>query len=746
MRAKSLIPRCLLLVIAAAAALSPRAGVAEEAAPVLPAAEREALGKSIDAALASLSAAQDAIPRETFEPGAIVGAVGRDPAKLLDWVRANTTAIPYRGALRGARGVLLDRMGNSLDRSLLLAELLRLSGRKLRLARVTLDPSAVPPLAGPAAKAPAAPAPAEGAADPELEKLALAVKARADEASRRVAEDGKDLLAAVAGKLAPGAGAAGPSAEESRDDWWVQAEIDGKWVDFSLRDGPVPRPAATFDVAAKDGAVRLPPADCHEVEVAVVIERWAGGRTRDVPVLRKTLRPSDVLGRPIALATYPTRLAAGTDPEGKDAIALMSAATEWTSVLTVGSSAVAIKGFSDTGDLVGKPSLGLEPAGGAMGGFGGMLGGGEGPSKSDAVLTAAWLDFTVRAPGREPRSFRREIFDLLGPAARATGIPKVAPDDAARLRRACALSTRIDVLALPCQPSEAFVKWQAAANLRANLTALRADLGKDVVDPRDVAARLLLAVGSMQGPLYDWALSRKEWNPRGGEVALTGLNLVDFRTGPAVGADGTLVGRTVFDVAVNEVAVPFAAPPAAAEVRLLQGVADTVAEGALASAWAEAQNTSQVAALAREGMVGWRLLSAGESPPESLDADTRARLARDLSAGFAALVPERAVDLGGRPRTGWWRIDLVTGSTIGVMDSGLNEAAEDVLMRQVLHWMLRLQRGGTLLSFARIAQMDLVQFLVYMGYRHGPGMRATYVALVALRESIQAVSNLPYFH
>jgi len=79
-------------------------------------------------------AAQD-IQREDFDAQAMVDKVGKDPQKLFEWVRDNTWWVPYRGALRGPTGVLMDRVGNSLDRSLLLAELLRLAGHSARLAR-----------------------------------------------------------------------------------------------------------------------------------------------------------------------------------------------------------------------------------------------------------------------------------------------------------------------------------------------------------------------------------------------------------------------------------------------------------------------------------------------------------------------------------------------------------------------------------------------------------------------------------
>src|SRR5208282_5744340 len=64
--------------------------------------------------------AERQIPRDTFDMQAVIDKVGKDPQKLFEWVRDNTYFVPYRGLLRGDRGVLMDRLGNSLDRAMLL--------------------------------------------------------------------------------------------------------------------------------------------------------------------------------------------------------------------------------------------------------------------------------------------------------------------------------------------------------------------------------------------------------------------------------------------------------------------------------------------------------------------------------------------------------------------------------------------------------------------------------------------------
>jgi hypothetical protein len=78
-------------------------------------------------------------PRDRWDPQYVVDTVGIEPADLYSWVRVNVGWVPYEGALRGPAGVLMDRLGNSLDQSLLLAELLTLSGHDVRLAHAQLS-------------------------------------------------------------------------------------------------------------------------------------------------------------------------------------------------------------------------------------------------------------------------------------------------------------------------------------------------------------------------------------------------------------------------------------------------------------------------------------------------------------------------------------------------------------------------------------------------------------------------------
>ena len=62
-----------------------------------------------------------------------------DPETIVDWVRNNVYFEQYLGLLRGAQGTLMSRAGNSLDQAILLQKLLRDAGYETQIARGSLS-------------------------------------------------------------------------------------------------------------------------------------------------------------------------------------------------------------------------------------------------------------------------------------------------------------------------------------------------------------------------------------------------------------------------------------------------------------------------------------------------------------------------------------------------------------------------------------------------------------------------------
>lgn len=92
-------------------------------------------------------------------------------------------------------------------------------------------------------------------------------------------------------------------------------------------------------------------------------------------------------------------------------------------------------------------------------------------------------------------------------------------------------------------------------------------------------------------------------------------------------------------------------------------------------------NVSAIAENARATGVRYLLLRGGSAPP-ALAPETRTRLQDDLRRGYWVVTPERQIEIDGRPRSAWWRIDPRTGETTAVNDDGLHGEYTVVHARQ----------------------------------------------------------------
>ena len=171
--------------------------------------------------------------------------------KLFEWVRDETYLIPYSGQLRGPAGVLMDRVGNSLDRALLLHALLRAAGQNVRLAKGTLTDEqgrsvlekarpvpqdGIPSLARSSLQHPPQRVPP---GDEQLSGDLTAGRRAIDEvtaAQRRVMHDVQARVARQTAMLATAIGARDLSTnrnqrriEAVRDHWWVEWWTGGGW-------------------------------------------------------------------------------------------------------------------------------------------------------------------------------------------------------------------------------------------------------------------------------------------------------------------------------------------------------------------------------------------------------------------------------------------------------------------------------------------------------------------------------------
>jgi hypothetical protein len=613
-----------------------------------------------------LEARDRALPRELFDPSAVLQKVGRAPEALFHYVRDQTYWVPYQGALRGAAGVLSDRLGSSLDRSLLLAELLRLAGHRVRLAHASLDEPAARGLLQ--TMRPVPPGVIGAMADRD-QSTATAVEALA-----------------VRVESAAGLGAQPPLADhrsaDAADHWWVQVQADGGWTDAdpASPDATYGRPlftaAETLEVDGAGRPVPLPPAFVHRVDIRVITERWAAGRLSENRVLQVTVQPLALRDSPVLLRHAALRRPGEKRDDSRLGVRTgLLARTEWVPVVTINGRNFVQHGFNASGDEISAPKLGKaaaigQSAGGLIGGLGGGLAGdetGENSGSSSSVLTAEWLEYEIRAPGREPRVVRRELFDLVGPAARAAGVasmPRLTDDQ--RVSRACALLGGVESLMIS---SRLRAEWVLHLFYQSESTQ-RGTWQEAMIEPDAEKRRAKLATIAGPTALLAYAAGRHAVSPAFDSVYLDSVNIANQRLFFALGGNGEVTARRVIDVVANDVAA--GAPTAAARARLRQGLADTAAERLALGDSRTALNAYTLFASPPPQGASLVVLRSQADGLQRLPfpPDVRARIAAELRAGYAVVLYDKPWKVEGTDRTGWWRIHPASGEAIGVVDDG----------------------------------------------------------------------------
>ena len=678
----------------------PSSGTSEtaDASEALPVAEATDLTALVDLIVAEAGK----LPRGQFDPAALAQELGKDPRAHFEWVRDNTWWAPYRGLLRGSKGVMLDRVGSNLDRAVLLGDLLRRSGHTVRLAHTELSAADAKQLMDKVRPIPDRRRAYKVGGPPSPEQLRILETVRTkDEVSfqeqvsesKRRADEAKKLVRTQAAKLYAAVKDAANAEEDTderalaalRDYWWVERMDGGKWIamDVMLPSGEVGEPlkkaSETSEWKANDDAPSIPQLNWHSVQVSVVIERYENGVTSNSTVLETVLRPAAVFDRPVVFSHMPKPWPDQVPDTHTDPSALGNAAVavrEWVPFLLVGDQPVAQSGFTEDGQIIANalsPTRDVAEAGGAgfMSGFGEALGGGEAAS---SAITAEWIEYEIRVPGEASQRHRRRVFDLLGPVNRAGKVQDFDATTNERLiERYEALLSTTDILLQPCDFSEEYVAFLWTRDIVANQTAIR-ELARESNEARvvELATEVLGRLESW-GPLPSFAFWRAEIGENQGAWFIDRPNVLNYRVSPSVINADRVPARGLMDVATNSIGTRQNAN--GFEVRVRQGVADTVAE--MLTLGNDLSNSANTSFLFQANDVferGKRIVPSDAAALQSLGwpEDTAAILAQDLDSGFMAITLPEPVSVDGRERVGWWRVSPSTGETIGVMDSGFH--------------------------------------------------------------------------
>ena len=549
---------------------------------------------------------------------------------------------PYAGVLKGAEGTLATRAGNSFDRALLAAELLKPS--KVRFA------------VGPGkaelrrAERPKTTLPAGAVSKRDAKKD----RERREALWKRV-DDGVAALEALLKDKAIELGGAEKAIEG--DVCRLEIERDGIWS--LVEGGPI---------EARERSERLPDAYLHTVEVFARLERNA----KSEEILKVQYPTKELYGRPLTFQVVPAPGEGGLSRAYADRAGLKAAplaglrgVKRWVPCVRLGTGGQYGKAF----DLDGKvwsidASKNFAMADGDVVGnrVAGMLrrGGGE-----VAAPTALWWGLRRRAPGREAETWEREVVDLTGFGKPRVALPKLDAAQSDRFRLALLGTHEIRAHLGGIDAAEGILRVRRSLEpWRRFLKAMR-----DQKRGRVAFDRAIREFEREKGAWIAFEVLRgsflRDLEARSGATSFlptAGLAVLhsEFMT----------VGdRLKLRESIDLVDLP--ASGATARFRLALGVLDTELELETCTCRPKMLNT---ASLVRSAGAKLLLLTK----PEEADAlafkeTAKARVKADLAAGKLVAAPAAEID----GEAVWWRIDPKSGSALGIGETGYGQTATE---------------------------------------------------------------------
>ncbi len=308
-----------------------------------------------------LAALRKQLPTTTFDVAA-AAATFTSPDAAFAFVRDHIRTEAYAGAMRGARGTLMGKAGSPADKAQLLHDLLAAQHVTSRYVHTTLTPADAAKLA---AAAVAAPTIARTIGLP-IAKDALsagigvassqAATARTMLASKGLQLGSGDPIPALAANLG--------------DHWWLQAQIDGAWVDLDPSATDAKRGTHAGGAPAGDPVEALPDAIQQRIAVRIVAQTESDASTT---IAQAESTTADAVEAPIIVAM--------NGDAGSDADAIR-AQTSFVPSVTIGST-------GGNGDAYA-------------------------PDTNGSRMLALYLEVETDAPGAKPVVHRHTIVDRRG--------------------------------------------------------------------------------------------------------------------------------------------------------------------------------------------------------------------------------------------------------------------------------------------------------------------------------------------
>jgi hypothetical protein len=651
--------------------------------------------------LARLHSYLDGFPKALTNVDALAQTLAT-PQAAFEYVRDHVAFEPYPGVMKGARATLLTHGGNSLDRALLLAAILKQNGVAVKISHGKLTPDQAQKLIQQIAAQPdsveqtlrslPAHAPPTNLTDhqKQIGKRLVARGQDAGKALNDALEKTLPLLQSGLPGVPNGAATASRQLEILQDHYWVTAMVENQPTDLdpSAKD-------ATVNARLTDAVETFDPDDLADplfqhMRFRLVGEFLEKGQLQSTELLAKEMKTTDLFGKDIRLEVAPSTFQ-------KDE-------TRFQAMVMVGDNQTPGQPFGLSGQVSGGEGSTTEGTGGpdtgtaaAAGGMLGGLGGDEGatptpppqpkaPPKATAggpVLARLYWEVTSAGPHLADAHYQRVILDRLAASGPNPQIQPGLTDDAVRRLLiqvwdgaiAVGSSTPLYGLSTQLATMEAQESMDEKARARAYLgQSFRVeDLPGPALPPELInyffssdVARFLLAKRH--------GLKAKSYYER--------PRLALFRHGFVVGDWSRPQGALRFADGIDLLNSPFQFVGDSKDAQRLameSGIVDTALERLTVHPDRSFSTLPLFAAASAQG-VSIRTLTAGQkSGLDDVDvpAPIRNVLAGELVQGQTIILPARLVKLGNTQTFGWWSLDPDTGLALGKMEMGGAQAMEE---------------------------------------------------------------------
>jgi hypothetical protein len=611
----------------------------------------------------------------------------------------------------------MDRLGNSLDRAILLHKLLTMTGHEARLVRGSLTRKQAEDVLNNASPIPPGDAlPAEEQTEVDLyqmisqyaEEFGLdpsalqntAMRMRieqqhlAEELAQRVEEQTKALLELL-GEI--------PDIREEewnkavtalQDHWWLEWKNPSGWIAL---DPTLPRAMPNVTLTHNERTVPSPDdlaqQDLHLVTIRVVIERWQEGGFEEETVLEHTLQPSKLLGQTITIRNvplnWPSDIEWFSEKQPLERLKEISLdQDEWLPVLTVGNEFLWQSSFNWAGKVKQPNRRNTHGMEDCLTSAWGLLSPRPEELDHESYLTAEWIEYEIFLPGRKADTIRRHFFDEIGSASRnAKILPKfnniLRPHD---LEDRLALLGGVRAVIQGSMFSKEFLSYIITKRINKYQSLLKNTLvGSELMFISDLIKKIN-NLPLIPGPELGLAASRFGWNRNSCNTYFNSLNIMSFFSCVKLNSAGKLVSFQGLDIIANELAANLHSVTDPFRTRIRQGVIDTNIEKLIMDTFGyDTVNTGE--SFRRDMMRGIKWSRVPDDyfsacASRSSSSNLQAMFTENFKKGYIVVAPCDASVSNNNSFHTWWRIDPRTGSLLGLIEPGRGGAYERAILER----------------------------------------------------------------